>query len=262
MALIKCKECGIEVSSKAETCPKCGVRIAVKPMVYVMFIAGIVVGIIILSVIFMFFYSDKLNNLSSKSTSHSSISESESVLTPTPELPAPQPAPEPEAAPVPEAAPALAQPSPELPGSQWNYYKDNDEMSKGYIYRAEVLSSNTVDFKFPYSGEQHAALVLWTHPRAGKYIVLVLIKGQILCTSYEECTVLVRFDDEKSVKYSAIGPADNNNNQVFIYNYSRFVEKMLKAKRVRISVNIYQEGSPVFEFDVSGFDQSKYKPKK
>ena len=30
MALIKCKECGTEVSSKAETCPKCGVRVTVK----------------------------------------------------------------------------------------------------------------------------------------------------------------------------------------------------------------------------------------
>lgn len=32
MSLIKCKECGNEVSSKAETCPKCGVRIARKPI--------------------------------------------------------------------------------------------------------------------------------------------------------------------------------------------------------------------------------------
>jgi hypothetical protein len=32
MALIKCKECKTEVSSKAETCPQCGVRIKPKPM--------------------------------------------------------------------------------------------------------------------------------------------------------------------------------------------------------------------------------------
>jgi hypothetical protein len=42
----------------------------------------------------------------------------------------------------------------------------------------------------------------------------------------------------------------------------KFVEKLLKAKQVRISTNIYQQGSPVFEFDVSGFNQEKYKPKK
>lgn len=36
---------------------------------------------------------------------------------------------------------------------------------------------------------------------------------------------------------------------------------MVKSKRVRLSANIYQEGQPVFEFDVSGFDKNKYKPK-
>jgi hypothetical protein len=33
---------------------------------------------------------------------------------------------------------------------------------------------------------------------------------------------------------------------------------MLKAKRVRISVPVYQQGSPVFEFEVSGFDTNAY----
>lgn len=32
MALIKCKECGNEVSSKAEACPKCGAKVARKPV--------------------------------------------------------------------------------------------------------------------------------------------------------------------------------------------------------------------------------------
>lgn len=32
MALIKCKECGNEVSSKAPTCPKCGAQVARKPL--------------------------------------------------------------------------------------------------------------------------------------------------------------------------------------------------------------------------------------
>lgn len=28
MAIVKCKECSSDVSSKAETCPKCGVKVA------------------------------------------------------------------------------------------------------------------------------------------------------------------------------------------------------------------------------------------
>ena len=85
-------------------------------------------------------------------------------------------------------------------------------------------------------------------------------RGQILCRSYEDCNVLVRFDDQKPVTYSGVGPADGSSESVFIRNYSKFLTSLKKAKRVRISTNIYQEGAPVFEFDVSGFDDKKYRP--
>ncbi len=92
--------------------------------------------------------------------------------------------------------------------------------------------------------------------------MLSIDRGQFLCRSYEDCTILVRFDDQKAQNYSAVGASDNSTESIFIRNYSRFVGAMLKAKKVRIAAEIYQEGSPVFEFDVSDFDESKYKPKK
>ncbi len=49
MALIKCKECGNEVSSKAETCPKCGASISAKPMGCGSLIGVVFLGIIILA---------------------------------------------------------------------------------------------------------------------------------------------------------------------------------------------------------------------
>jgi len=158
-----------------------------------------------------------------------------------------------------QSAPA---PKPILPGSQWSYHQSDDPMGKGVISQAYVSSSNTVNFDFPYAGEQHATLRLRINPRHGKDVMFSIEKGQILCHSYEDCTVLVRFDDEKAINYSALGAADNSTETIFIRNYGRFVENMLKAKQVRISTNIYQQGAPVFEFDVSGFDQNKYKPKK
>lgn len=135
-------------------------------------------------------------------------------------------------------------------------------MSKGTSYHAAVSSTNTVEFGFPYAGAQYATLNLRIDPRNGKDVIFKIERGQILCHSYKDCTVLVRFDDEKATNYSAVGAADNSTETIFIRNYGRFVEQMLKAKQVRISTNIYQQGAPVFEFDVSGFDQQKYKPKK
>jgi len=147
-------------------------------------------------------------------------------------------------------------------GTQWTYSEAEDKMSGGTTYHAYVISTNTVEFGFPYNGIQNATLHLRVDPKYGKDVIFRIEKGQILCNSYEDCSVLVRFDDDKPVNYSAIGAADNSTETIFIRNYSKFVEKLLKAKQVRISTNIYQQGAPVFEFDVSGFNQEKYKPKK
>jgi hypothetical protein len=131
-------------------------------------------------------------------------------------------------------------------------------MAKGSSFSARVQSTNTVEFGFPYTGVQHAALTLRTHSRLGKDVILNIERGQFLCRSYEDCTILVRFDDQKAQNYSAVGAPDNSTETIFIRNYSRFIGSMQKAKTVRIAAEIYQQGSPVFEFDVSGFDASKY----
>lgn len=234
MALIKCKECDSEVSSKAETCPKCGARVAPEPMG-----CGRLIGISLLILIILLVFSSLFSNNSSSDAVNSSSSptnEYSSAVNTTHE--------------------------PLTGGAQWLYSQSKDPMSKGTTYNAQVLSSNTVNFDFPYAGSQNARLTLRDDPRYGKDLIFSIEKGQILCHSYEDCTVLIRFDDEKATNYSAVGPADNSTETIFIRNYSRFVEKMLKAKRVRISMNIYQEGSPVFEFDVSDFDRNKFRPKK
>lgn len=59
MALVKCKECGSEVSSKAEACPKCGARVARKPMGCGSLIGVIILGAIIISAFSSIFSSSK-----------------------------------------------------------------------------------------------------------------------------------------------------------------------------------------------------------
>ena len=231
MALIKCKECGAEVSSEAKTCPKCGKGIAPRMG------CGALLGVLLLGGIIISAFS----SLDSSGTRKDSSSPPENSLAAI------------------DAQPALA-PESKLPGSQWSYHQSEDAMSKGAIYQALVSSSNTVNFSFPYAGAQKAELILRTHPRYGKDLVFRIERGQILCRSYEDCAVLVRFDDEQAVNYAATGAADNSTETIFIRDYARFAKKMLKAQRVRIAANIYQEGAPVFEFDVRGFDQNKYRP--
>lgn len=146
-------------------------------------------------------------------------------------------------------------------GSQWNYSANEEKMTGGTTYHAVVSSTNTVNFGFPYSGTQNASLRLRIDPKYGKDVMFSIEKGQILCHSYEDCSILVRFDEEKPRNYAAVGAADNSSETIFIRNYDQFVGNLRKAKRVRISANIYQQGSPVFEFDVSGFSAEKFRSK-
>lgn len=145
-------------------------------------------------------------------------------------------------------------------GEQWEYRSQKDPMSEGAAYFAAVESTNTVEFGFPYSGAQHATLTVRSHPRYGKDIIFSIERGQFLCPSYDGCEVLVRFDDAKAIRYHANAAADNSTETIFIRGYSAFLQHLEKSKRVRIAANIYQQGVPVFEFDVSGFDVKKYVP--
>ena len=231
MALVKGKECGESVSSKAKTCPKCGARVAKKPMGCVSLVGIVIFGFFVISILSKTPESGKSDQTGGVSSIRAPIDRG---------------------IPVQEKAES---------GSQWSNYQTDDQMGKGVIYHALVSSSNTVNFGFPYSGPQRGSLSLLTHPRYGKDVIFTIEKGQILCRSYDGCEVLVRFDDEDAVKYSAVGTADNSTETIFIKNYDGFVKKLIAAKRVRISVDIYQEGSPVFDFDVRGFSQEKYRKK-
>jgi len=231
MALTKCKECGAEVSTNAAACPKCGAK-QPKKSGCLKFIGIAFLALIVLSVI---------GQMAGRDSTHSGSSTNSATTSPAANS---------------KSAPAPAPPP--IPGSQWLYSSNDDPMAKGKSYFAMVLSTNTVSFKFPYNGDQRGRLTIRTHPRHGKDVILVIDKGQFLCRSYEDCDVLVRFDDGTAQKFAGVGPSDNSSTSVFIRNYDRFLTAMKKANTVRISTEVHQEGSPVFEFDVSGFDENKY----
>jgi len=236
MSLIKCKECGAQISSKATVCPKCGISFnsskgcgsTIALLIYI-----ILLGIILPIYLIQYLFDDEKNSPDKTEISKNYTPIVESQKT-TQSL---------------------------VSVSQWLYSHSDDAMAKNAVHQAYVSSSNTVNLSFPYEGNQHGTLLLRTHPRYGKDVIFSIEKGQILCHSYEDCIVLVRFDDNKAVNFSAASAADNSTETIFIRNYKRFVEKMLKSKKVRIEVNIYQQGAPIFEFDVSGFDKDRYKLK-
>lgn len=138
-------------------------------------------------------------------------------------------------------------------GKQWVYTSFEDSMTGKTAHQAAVRSTNTHEFEFPYHRPQKATLSLRDHPRYGKDVIFQIERGQLQCSSYSGCTVMVRFGDAEPRRYNATGPEDNSSEVLFFNNSADFRRRMQAVERVRISTSIYQEGSPAWEFDVSGF---------
>lgn len=133
----------------------------------------------------------------------------------------------------------------------WDYRNSTDKMGRGETKMAAICSSNTVSFGFPYQGEQHGTLLLRAHPKFGKDVILSVDKGQFQ-TGIDGCEVTVRFDEGKPMSFTGVGPESMDTETLFISGYSRFLTNLKKAKKVMIEAPFFQEGTKVFEFNVSG----------
>lgn len=240
MGLRVCKKCQLRFDTSAKQCPSCGTAVASTRIG-----AFIVFGILML-LTFTIVYSPTTKYPPAVVNAETSSPTASGAM--------------PEQSPATVAEVAASAPPATPASAPWEYNKSEDPMTSRVRYFATLYSTNSVNFSFPYDGEQLATLILRTG-NGDSSVLFRIQKGQFLCSSYDGCSVQVRFDDNKPIQFSAGGPADQSTEVLFIQNYSKFYALMVKSKRVRISANIYQEGAPVFEFDVSGFNPASYKPK-
>lgn len=154
---------------------------------------------------------------------------------------------------------AITVPQPVLSEEQtppeWAYAKQIDEISGKPIYLAAVESTATFEFSSPYEGVQRPTLRLQEHPRWGSAAVLSIERGQFVCNI--KCKVSVRFDDKAPITFQAIVPVDRSMTSLILDDYRRFLPAMLKARVVRIEATVFQQGTMVFPFDVSGFSRQR-----
>lgn len=220
MALVNCRECKKEISNKAKKCPHCGTPIRKTSLV-----AWLVFVLIVLMGIGHFIKPYPSNTAALATIATTNNVESNTDIQ-----------------------------------QNWEYSSSEDKMTGKNSYYATIKSINVLNFDFPYSGNQHATLTFRTHPQYGKDILFSIEKGQFLCGVVDGCTVLVKFDDSKPARYQVGQPSDHSSATLFIHNYSGFVSKMLKSKKILIQAEFFQEGNRTLEFDVSKFDVKKYKP--
>lgn len=136
-------------------------------------------------------------------------------------------------------------------GLVWRYGTHNDDMTQKEVLTAEVDSTNTLSFGFPYAGAQRATLELRKHPRWGSDVILQVERGQFLCNSYDGCSVSVRFGGGKPQRFFASEPSDNSTTYLFISDYSKFMSQLRKVDEVVIEASFYQSGNQALKFSTA-----------
>ena len=154
---------------------------------------------------------------------------------------------------APKAAPVAAQ----KVKSNWRFGENVDKMSGEVTKWAMTDSTNKVKMDFPYNGGSEGTIVVFE-----KNVKIHISKGQVMCSNYSGCLIKVKFDDEQPVDYLAVGPENGQHSHVYLgytetggNGAKKFMDKLRTAKRVMISMEVYQENSPVWEFNVEGFQK-------
>lgn len=142
---------------------------------------------------------------------------------------------------------------------KWSYSRSEDPMTSKVNIRASIRSENRHEFDFPYGEPQRATLAIRRHPRYGNDVIFQIDRGQLLCRSYGDCSVRLRFDDGQARTVRGSPPSDGSSETIFIPSYADFTRRLGAAKTLRIEANVYKQGAPVWEFDVSGFDPEQLK---
>jgi hypothetical protein len=146
----------------------------------------------------------------------------------------------------------------EIAASKWRYSKGTDDLT-GKIWKSTfVTSENEVRTVGRHYG-QYAWLNIRNHPTYGEDAYVTLGEGGMVMVNSD---INVVFDDSPPASYSVLRASDKSVETLFISDYAGFKEAFLKAKRVKISVSLYNNGAFVFEFPTAGFSQEKHASEK
>ena len=135
--------------------------------------------------------------------------------------------------------------------ADWRYSEEVDKMTGGREKWAQIESNNTLALQFPYAGPNYGRIYVRQHPRHGLDVFVSVDKGQILCPSYDGCSVMVRFDENKPITFKASGSSDRDPRFVFLRSESRFIADAKKAKSILVQLEMYRGGSQLLEFHSS-----------
>jgi hypothetical protein len=140
--------------------------------------------------------------------------------------------------------------TPKVDLTKWQYWIENDEMTEEKSQFAEVMSLNYAVFKFPYEGGSHMFVTL-RNKNGKKEVILRIDKGQFV-SPFNNDFIKLKFDEEKPINVTYNPAADGSSDIVFLNSSKRIIEKLKKAKILKVQAMFYDEGNVTFNFNVEG----------
>ena len=145
----------------------------------------------------------------------------------------------------------------------WSTGSFGDKMEGTVTNYTRQRSTDWNSFKFPYEGKTYAYFQINDDGHA----TFEIDRGQIQCSSYNGCSLKIKIDNQKPIYISA---AQNNNGKsdyvsictgtdpgTYYCNGKSFIKSLKGAKKILVEAQVFQEGNPVWEFDVSEFEMPK-----
>lgn len=141
----------------------------------------------------------------------------------------------------------------DAPDTNWDYSETTDEMRGTTTKFARVVSENEVNLDFPY-GVVNGYLTVRQQKKDGLSIIFSVDKGQILCHSFSDGYVSVKFDDQPIRRFSCTGASDGSSDVAFILNERSFLTSLKKSKKLIIEGEFFQKGNQQFTFKTEGLN--------
>ena len=136
----------------------------------------------------------------------------------------------------------------------WDYQQV--AIGKG-VQRSATLFSRTVAAE---EGEiapiADAQLVLRDHPEWGRSVYLLLAQSRFNCG--KPCSMRISFDGSEPLHFAGRQADSGQGPALFIVDGERFIQALVAAKSVRVSLPKGSGRIPVLGFDVAGYDAARY----
>jgi hypothetical protein len=137
------------------------------------------------------------------------------------------------------------------PESAWYYSESKDEMRGETTYYAQLEGTNTLSLGFPY-GDQKGKVLVRKSPQFGFDVLVGVDSGQILCNSYSNSHINVKFDDGPIRRFGCNDASDGTNNMIFVEGAKGFLASLKKSTTMVVEAEFYQNGMQQMTFNTAG----------